>query len=123
MSEVIEEFLIIDDTIIDSNPNKKLKTENTVETNDKEVINESNQEDIQEVDLNKELQLVEDPLAPSESEEESDNDDLNVININAYEIHGTISINNNLKMIMIALCVTSHLTVLWLSLLYSHFFN
>jgi len=123
MSEVIEEFLIIDDTIIDSNPNKKLKTENTVETNDKEVINESNQEDIQEVDLNKELQLVEDPLAPSESEEESDNDDLNVININAYEIHGTISINNNLKMIMIALCVTSHLTVLCLSLLYSYFFN
>ena len=123
MSEVIEEFLIIDDTILDSNPNKKLKTENTVETNDKEVINESNQEDIQEVDLNKELQLVEDPLAPSESEEESENDDLNVININAYEIHGTISINNNLKMIMIALCITSHLTVLWLSLLYSHFFN
>lgn len=123
MSEVIEEFLIIDDTIIDSNPNKKLKTENTVETNDKEVINESNQEDIKEVDLNKELQLVTDPLAPSESEEESDNDDLNVININAYEIHGTISINNNLKMIMIALCVTSHLTVLWLSLLYSYFFN
>jgi len=122
MSEVIEEFLIIDDTIIDNNPNKKLKTETTVETNDKEVINESNQEDIQEVDLNKELQLVEDPLAPSESEEESENDDLNVININAYEIHGTISINNNLKIIMIALCVTSHLTVLWLSLLYSHFF-
>jgi len=122
MSEVIEEFLIIDDTIIDNNPNKKLKTETTVETNDKEVINESNQEDIQEVDLNKELQLVEDALAPSESEEESENDDLNVININAYEIHGTISINNNLKIIMIALCVTSHLTVLWLSLLYSHFF-
>ena len=116
MSEIIEEFLIIGDTVIDSNPNKKLKTGN----DDKELINESNQEEIKEVDLNKELELVADPLSESESEEESDTDDLNVININAYEIYGKISINNNLKMIIVALWVTSHLSVLWLALLCSH---